>query len=357
MAGNTLPTEIQEIKQAYKNRTKRKDLFDATVDLSASKPDNPNLAIKLAAEKDSPGTYRLLDEGYIMDTAGNPYLYVAKGVAKKIYNSVKSDFVGRINLGHMSYAEFPYTLGTWTKKDLKVVDMGNGRKALDVKLNIDEESLFIKELKRTGAEIGLSIEMPTTMDWSDETYGVTGVPTIVDAKITAFAIVGDAGNARSGGVKLKTKGDTMSKIDELLAKFGSKKPAETVEIQEETVTLSAEDYKKFEEAVSLATKLMQDAEKADELLAVMDAKIDELTKENEKLKANEAKIEEMTQKMSAIESNTASALSTYEALTAKYAQRIKEKADTEGIELKARVQKGKEVKQYEEISDGFGKEL
>lgn len=363
MADKKTPTEIEEIRKAYKNRIKRKDLFDATVDLSVEQPEHSMVSIPLASQKSGSQTYRLLDEGYIMDTAGNPYLYVAKGVSKKIYNSLDTKFLGRINLGHTRYAEFPFDLGTYTKKDLQVVGMGGGRMALDVSPHWDEESLFIKELRRTGAEVGLSIEMDAIMDWTEEGYGKTGVPTIVDAKSYAFAVVGDAGNARSGGITLNAKGDIMGKFDNFLTKFGLKAEeaapdTEPAEVKED-ITLSAEDYQKMTEAVELATRVMEENEQAEQLLAVMDARIDELTEELAELKAKESEIDTLKEELSTKEENVTNVLTQFTALTAKYQERANKVAEDGAVELKAKAKaKNKKVEPFEEMSEsGFGKEL
>lgn len=349
---NPIPTEIKDIRKRYKNRVKRKDLFDSTVDLSASQPQTPTMDILLASEAGE-DRWRLLDEGYIMDTAGNPYLYVAKGVAQKIYNSVDKDFVGRVNLGHMPYSQFPFTLGTWTKKDLKVVEMGNGRKALDVKLNVDDQSPFIQELRRTKAELGLSIEMPTTMDWTDEGYGATGVPTVIDAKIDAFAIVGDAGNARSGGVSLTVKEGNDMKLADFKKKYLSAKEEPEAEVPdtEESVTLSAQDFAEIKVALDAATAAQEETEV---LLTAMDEKITQLEAENAELKGKvETEVE-----LSTVKDMASNVTSWYSKLTSEFSTNLKAKEDKEAIELKVRG-KGKKdkVPAYAEMSDdGFGKE-
>ena len=121
--------------------------------------------------------------------------------------NLTSDFVGTVNLGHMDFATMPFILGTWTKDDLSLVDVENDRKALDVQLHLDEDSMFIKELKRQNHDIGISAEFWVHENVEDtealsETLGYY-LPVFDEIYIFAYGLVGECGNVNSSGLELK----------------------------------------------------------------------------------------------------------------------------------------------------------
>lgn len=294
MANNKTPTMLSDIEKRYKKRMENKKVFDADVSLSAKNEESGK--VTLASKPSTDGYVRLLDEGYVMDQSGMPDFYIKRGVVDKIYNALDNDYVGSVNLGHMSYSNFPFVLGTFTKKDLRVVSIGDDRKALEVKPNLDEESLFVKEIRRQGIPLGISIEMSVEYDWSTETMRETGVPTVEDAEMFAYGIVGEAGNAASGGLNLGAKGDEMSLIEKMKAKYAPDSDSKKADIKDEPgvnsdgkVEMSVEDHKVFMECLKSAETIVENKEKEEkealEVLKAMDEKIDALTKENKELAA------------------------------------------------------------------------
>lgn len=341
------PTFLKEIDERYTKRIARKALFDDTVDLSIEKPKS-NVELMKAGKAGGDGYVRLLDEGYILDSDGNPYRYIKKGVVSEMYNAIKKGFVGHINLGHMDYSQFPYPIGTWTKNDLRIVDIGKGREALDVKVSLDEESIYVKEFRRLGNPLGVSIEMAVDYDWSDEGYGETGVPTIEKASMMAFAVVGEAGNANSGGLKLNAKGDIMGLLEKFKAKHapeGGTDPVETGVDSVEAVELSAEEYEKVKECLATANEYLDEKEEYEKLLVAID-------KENDELKAKVAELEEKyaavkDEKEKVVDTkakNVEEGLAKLGVLTAKFAERQKKEGT---VDLKVK-------KPYEQVSaDGL----
>lgn len=169
----------------------------------------------LAADTDA-NSIRLLDEGMVTYGDGSPYFYIKKGTLANLVENMRDDYVGSINLGHMDFARFPFILGTWKKKDIKLVDIGNGRKGLDVTPHFDNDSMFIKEMKRLPYDLAVSAQFSAHMDLAaTEEYGVEIIDEIYPKDFN-FAIVGEPGNVNSAGLRLAVKGETMT-LEELSA--------------------------------------------------------------------------------------------------------------------------------------------
>lgn len=166
------------------------------------------------------GTYRLLDEGAVVYANGDIDFYIQKGTLAKYMEALPDDYEGTINLGHMPFATFPIILGTWTKDDLTLVDIGDGRQGLDVKLRLDDENSIVKDLRRMPYTVGLSAEFGYSIN--EEASREYGLEIIDDLFITDFAIVGEAGNVGSSDVRLNVKGDAM-KISDLAKKLDAEK--------------------------------------------------------------------------------------------------------------------------------------
>lgn len=259
-------------------RKLRKKEIDGKMDLSVSKGE----------------WVRLLDEGVVVDGRGNALFYIKKGTLRKYYESLPDDFIGSINLGHMEFAAFPFILGQWTKRDLRLVDIGDGREALDINLRLDERSFIVKELRRLKYTIGVSSEFTYHEDEElTEKYGLQILDSIF---IDAFAIVGEAGNVNSSGIRLKGGEDMtiqelsaaidgeQTNLEEISKKLDALLDTETVEAPEseetpEEAVEPAEEPKVAEEAAEEPT------EGPEENLAVVEMAIEKMQKENEQLRA------------------------------------------------------------------------
>lgn len=159
---------------------------------------------------------RLLDEGTVVDAYGSPLFYIRKGALKAFYDGLSDDYVGSINIGHTDLASFPERIvGTWSKKDLSLVDIGDGRQGLDVNLRLMEDHPLVKALRLLPFSLGVSAEFGYHIDQeASETYQLE----VLDAvNIYDFAIVGEAGNVNSSGIELKGGVmTTQKKLSELL---------------------------------------------------------------------------------------------------------------------------------------------
>ena len=240
---------------------------------------------------------RLLDEGAVVMANGNIDFYIQKGTLEKFLNDLEEDYVGTINVGHMDFASFPFILGTWTKKDLHLVDIGDGRKGLDVDLHLDYENPLVKSLAMMPYSLGVSAEFYVHVN--EEASNRIGVEVIDDLFIHDFAIVGEAGNVNSSGIKLK--GGTKVTLKELTEKLGVTE-SEVLDAVDESIekeeTLEAEpetDEKELE------------VDKAEELSVEETVVEDEI--EEKELEATEEVVEDETDKMLAVMSDVIEKLS------------------------------------------------
>lgn len=242
-------------------------------------------------------TVRLLDEGAVVMANGNIDFYIQKGTLEKFLTDLEEDYVGTINVGHMDFASFPFILGTWTKKDLHLVDIGDGRKGLDVDLHLDYENPLVKSLAMMPYSLGVSAEFYVNVN--EEASNRIGVEVIDDLFIHDFAIVGEAGNVNSSGIKLK--GGTKVTLKELTEKLGVTE-SEVLNAVDETI----EKEESVEPEVEAEEKELE-ADKAEEL-SVEETVVDDEVEEKE-LEATEEVVEDETDKMLAVMSDVIEKLS------------------------------------------------
>lgn len=262
----------------------------------------------------STGTQRLLDEGAIV---GDGYIdfYIQKGTLEKFLNgknvyldNLPSDFVGSVNLGHMDFATFPFVIGEWTKEDLTLTDNGDGRKGLDVNIRLDDESVFVKELKRMPYDIGISAEFYYHVNW--QATEDVGFLVVDEVCIFAYGLVGECGNVNSSGLELKGENpmDENRKLgleeEEIIEDENLEDTSDEIEETEGEEALDFEDSEDVEDEVaddeddSEEGEVEEDSEdEVDELSAVMsvvndlraevetlNTQIEALTSENAELK-------------------------------------------------------------------------
>lgn len=281
---------VKRINDNYKSRKITKEKFDSMINLAVS-DDTAKLSNKSIRLKKN-NKVRLLDEGAVIGGGdGHEYVrfVIKKGAIRDWYNQLSSDYVGSINIGHTSYATNPNGLvGTWTKKDLSLVDNGDGKFSLDVTLNLDNDDITLKEMKRKKIPLGVSAEFLYTIDW--ESTLMTGHEILSTINITDFAIVGEAGNVGSGGITLNNIDGGNEDMGQLAEKFlailnkpetakpESQKPAESKPDDVER-TLSTEEeeqlYKLFEDTVEENSKLTLALDEATTIIEGLKTQADE----------------------------------------------------------------------------------
>lgn len=277
---NNLITERDE-------RTKRRKKFKQKIDKIYNLSYKDEEKMMLSADgvmKLSDSKIRLLDEGAVVGDDFVSFI-IKKGTLEKYLNgdnevlpNIDPNEKYTVNLGHQDFATFPFIIGEFRKSDLSLVDLEDDRKGLDVDLHLDEDSVFVQELKRQPYDIGVSAEFNYHVDW-DTTFEI-GILVIDEVYIFAYGLVGECGNVNSSGLELK--GDAMENIKDIITEETldeEKLGAEEVEIPATTETEpTAEETSEVEEA--------EDNEPAEE-------EADEETEEaEEEAEGDEAEVEE-----------------------------------------------------------------
>lgn len=325
---------LEEREARTKRRKADKKRHDSEIALSFNKDDMTGVAklkagsVKQLASK----TARLLDEGAI---EGDGWIdcFIKKGTIEKFMNgenqyldNIDDDFEGHVDLGHMDFATFPYIIGSWRKEDLHVVDIDNGRKALDVDLHLDEDSVFVQELARQPYDIGISAEFYYHLDW--ESSMDLGFEVIDEILIKGYGLVGECGNVNSDGLELKGKetmkepekdmnvtqaGEEMEQVEEIPAEeipeaeesMETAEDIKTEEVAEEAVEEAevaeeaegeedeAEEAEEVEEADDEEGEEETDSEEVD-----LSAAFDEMNKQIEDLKEENAALKKQNKKLS-----------------------------------------------------------
>jgi hypothetical protein len=262
------------------------------------------------ASTDKEQKVRLLDEGVVTYSDGSPYMFIEKGTIEKYVEGLSSDFVGYITLGHLEMSAIPLVLGTWTREDLEIEDIGNGRKALNVNMRLDYSLSIVRDLAKMPFDMAVSVEMYTGTDpdrkKAEKLADEAGyyVPCINDIDIIGFSVVGDGANVESNGITLSTKGvkmemhdmDSVEKLKQRIAELESiaNSDAESVEeTVEEEATEVVEDVAEEEasETVELDTEeILSALKKLSDTAETMTAKVEELSAQ---LAERDKEIEEM----------------------------------------------------------------
>lgn len=245
------------------------------------------------------GRLRLLDEGAIVYADGSLDCYIEKGTLQKYVDELPDDFKGYINLGHMSFATFPFYLGEWTKKDLSLEDIGDGRKALYVTPHFYQDSVFVKELKRRDYTIGISAEFYYEGEYKAipvDAEGHTGyVLCINGVNIDEFGVVGECGNVNSSGIHLQG-GEDLGKLKELFKTLIEEEAEEEIIEEEEIVEDETIDEEETEDTAEEETA-EEESEEGD-MKEVLDT-ISNLQAESESLKAENAELKAESESLKA----------------------------------------------------------
>ena len=288
---------IEKRNDRTKQRKAKKKKIDSIIGLSIDTESKKKMSLSasVATISDTNQVARLLDEGY----CDNGFVLM-KGTIEKFLNgeneyvtgwemedgswkrtdvlNLTDDFVGTVNLGHQDFATHPFILGEFKKSDFTIEDIGDDRKALNVDVRLDEESMYVKELRRQPYDIGVSAEFWYHIDWDatqqlEAEYGMY-IPAIDEIFIFAYGLVGECGNVNSSGLELK--GDFMKKkgkkelikeetLDEKKEELGVEE-IDITEVEEEPVAEEepAEEAAETEEAETEAEAEAEEEAEEDE---------------------------------------------------------------------------------------------
>lgn len=296
-----VPTYVASIKDSIDRRKKGKAFYDNAITLSSVDKENHYVSVNLSSGYVENKPTRLIDEGAITYEGGDDIrLYIKKGAVQAFYDSLSSDYVGYINLAHIDIASLPLNLGTWTKDDLTVVDIGDGRKGLDVNVKLNRELHIVQDLLKQEIPLSISAELRGTLDL--ESSFKFNAPFYNEIEIVGFSVVANPANVNSTGENLNSKGDSEMNLWEKILKLSSEnkeeKKNEALENKEdekeekepeskEEGTENEEEAKKGEETLETVEMSKDDMEKINKFMdafEALSAKVEELEKENAELK-------------------------------------------------------------------------
>lgn len=296
-----VPTYVSSIKDSLDRRKKGKAFYDNAITLSSVDKENHYVSVNLSSGYVENKPTRLIDEGSITYEGGDDIrLYIKKGAVQAFYDSLSSDYVGYINLAHIDIASLPLNLGTWTKDDLTVVDIGDGRKGLDVNVKLNRELHIVQDLLKQEIPLSISAELRGTLDL--ESSFKFNAPFYNEIEIAGFSVVANPANVNSTGENLNSKGDSEMNLWEKILKLSSEnkeeKKNEALENKEEEkeekepeskeeVTENEEEAKKGEETLETVEMSKDDMEKINKFMdafEALSAKVEALEQENAELK-------------------------------------------------------------------------
>lgn len=296
-----VPTYVASIKDSIDRRKKGKAFYDNAITLSSVDKENHYVSVNLSSGYVENKPTRLIDEGAITYEGGNDIrLYIKKGAVQAFYDSLSSDYVGYINLAHIDITSLPLNLGTWTKDDLTVVDIGDGRKGLDVNVKLNRELHIVQDLLKQEIPLSISAELRGTLDL--ESSFKFNAPFYNEIEIAGFSVVANPANVNSTGENLNSKGDSEMNLWEKILKLSSEnkdekknealenkedeKEEKEPEIKEEG-TENEEEAKKGEETLETVEMSKDDMEKINKFMdafEALSAKVEALEQENAELK-------------------------------------------------------------------------
>lgn len=288
-----IPTYVKGIKKSLEERKKGKAFYDNAITLSSVDRENHQVNICLSSTYVENKPTRLIDEGAITFEGGEDIrLYIKKGAVQAFYNSLSDDYVGYINLAHIDIASLPLNLGTWTKEDLEIVDIGDGRKGLNVNVKLNRELHIVQDLLKQEIPLSISAELDGLIDW-DASFKFNA-PFYDTIRIAGFSVVANPANVNSTGENLNSKGENemnlWDKIMELSSDSNGKKeeklenPEPEVIKKEEQKKEEPEKTEKNLETVEMSAEDMEKINKFMDDYESLSAKVEALENENKTLK-------------------------------------------------------------------------
>lgn len=300
-----VPTYVASIKDSLDLRKKGKAFYDNAITLSSVDKENHYVSVNLSSGYVENKPTRLIDEGAITYEGGDDIrLYIKKGAVQAFYDSLSSDYVGYINLAHIDITSLPLNLGTWTKDDLTVVDIGDGRKGLDVNVKLNRELHIVQDLLKQEIPLSISAELRGTLDL--ESSFKFNAPFYNKIEIAGFSVVANPANVNSTGENLNSKGDSEMNLWEKILKLSSEnkeeKKNEALENkEEEKEEKEPSKEEKAPESKTDEAENEEEAKKSEETLETVEMSKDDMEKINKFMDAFEA----LSAKVEALEQENA----------------------------------------------------
>lgn len=293
-----VPTYVASIKDSLDRRKKGKAFYDNAITLSSVDKENHYVSVNLSSGYVENKPTRLIDEGAITYEGGDDIrLYIKKGAVQAFYDSLSSDYVGYINLAHIDIASLPLNLGTWTKDDLTVVDIGDGRKGLDVNVKLNRELHIVQDLLKQEIPLSISAELRGTLDF--ESSFKFNAPFYNEIEIAGFSVVANPANVNSTGENLNSKGESEMNLWEKILKLSSENKEENK--NEALENKEEEKEEKEPESKEEGTENEEEAKKGEETLETVEMSKEDMEKINKFMDAFEA----LSAKVEALETENA----------------------------------------------------
>lgn len=300
-----VPTYVASIKDSLDRRKKGKAFYDNAITLSSVDKENHYVSVNLSSGCVENKPTRLIDEGAITYEGGDDIrLYIKKGAVQAFYDSLSSDYVGYINLAHIDIASLPLNLGTWTKDDLTVVDIGDGRKGLDVNVKLNRELHIVQDLLKQEIPLSISAELRGTIDF--ESSFKFNALFYNEIEIAGFSVVANPANVNSTGENLNSKGDSEMNLWEKILKLSSenkeeKKNDALENKEEEKEEKEPSKEEKEPESKEEGTENKEEAKKGEETLETVEMSKDDMEKISKFMDA----FETLSAKVEALETENA----------------------------------------------------
>ena len=300
-----VPTYVESIKDSLDRRKKGKAFYDNAITLSSVDKENHYVSVNLSSGYVENKPTRLIDEGAITYEGGDDIrLYIKKGAVQAFYDSLSSDYVGYINLAHIDITSLPLNLGTWTKDDLTVVDIGDGRKGLDVNVKLNRELHIVQDLLKQEIPLSISAELRGKLDY--ESSFKFNAPFYNEIEISGFSVVANPANVNSTGENLNSKGDSEMNLWEKILKLSFENKEENKnEVlenkEEEKEEKEPSKEEKTPESKAEETENKEEAKKGEETLETVEMSKDDMEKINKFMDAFEA----LSAKVEALEQENA----------------------------------------------------
>ena len=286
-----IPTYFKECKADVERRKELKKRLDSIVNLSSDNVQKPmeNLNVALNSKE----KIRLLNEGAIFDGYDELRMYIKKGAIPAFVESLSDDFVGYITLGHLQLDQVPLLMGTWTKSDLEVVDVGEGRYALDCTPHFNDSG-FVQDILSQEIPLSVSVEIDGAIDW--DSTELLEAPVWQKLRVNGFSVVGLPANVDSWDIGEDMKLDELMEMLEKLTAAKEEKPeTQEAETQEETEKPAEPKVPENEEPGNPEEPKNEDSAKepkneepqdeAEKKLAEILTRFEEIAKENKDLRA------------------------------------------------------------------------
>lgn len=307
----------QSIEMERVGRVEAKAELDNTINLSQEANDN-TVMLKMSAPSQEEGYMTLLSEGAVLFSNDTIRLYITKGTLQKFYDSIGDDYEGYISTGHRDLNAYPVREGYYRKEDLKVVVDENGRADLLVKPHVNTKMSNVRDIILQNEPFAISSEFQfAPKEIKDDELaeyaklaaynlskgGTEDFPITDNLYIKGFSLVGNPGNAKSGGyspsILLKTEDKEIkvsknSILDSMLASLTGK-PKEDEQLQSTDV----DEKEVVEETVEaeVETEVKEDEQATSEKTETEDLTAAILEKANEVIEAQNIKIQKLEEEL------------------------------------------------------------